>query len=36
MPNGAFEYYRALPPPGTSNSAVILQPTGAPVLAGAP
>jgi hypothetical protein len=36
IPDGAFQYYRALPPPGTSNQAVILQPTGAPVLAGRP
>jgi len=33
---GAFRYYRANPPPGTSNSAVILQNTNAAVGSGDP
>jgi len=33
--NNTFQFYRAAPPPGTSNSAVILQNTGAAVAADA-
>ena len=34
--NGVFEFYRAPPPPGTSNQAVIYQETGMGLPAGAP